>query len=393
MPYNFDVLPQRRGTPNLKWNAYEADVLPLWVADMDFPSPQPVIDALRQQVDSGLFGYPNMALHGDALDLPAFRTAIVDRMAARYHWHIQPQDIVFIPGVVVGFNIAAYAVCAPGEAMLVQPPVYPPMLMAAESTQRRRVDAPLVLQPDGSYGIDWDNFESAITADTRMFLFCNPHNPIGRVYNREELSKLAEICLKHDLSIVSDEIHSDLIYRGQQHVPIASLSPEIAERTITLIAPSKTFNLPGLQCSMAIITNPEVRRKYDAAKQSLVPWVNLMGLIAGEAAYRDGQAWLDQVLVYLEDNRDFLYDYVRRELPSIKLAKPEGTYLAWLDCRAAGIEGSPYQFFLDKARVAFSDGAMFGTGGEGFVRLNFACPRSMLTEALERMKAALASSR
>ncbi len=390
MRYNFDVLPQRRGTPNLKWNTYDADVLPMFVADMDFPSPQPVIDALRKQVDSGLFGYPNIILHGDELDLPDFRGVVVDRLAERYQWHIQPQDIVFLPGVVVGFNLAAYAVCAPGEAMLVQPPIYPPMLTAAETTQRRRVDAPLSLQPDGSYTIDWDVFESAITADTRMFLLCNPHNPIGRVYRRDELSKLAEICLRHEMTIVSDEIHCDLIYRGYHHTPTASLSPEIADQTITLIAPSKTYNLPGLQCSMAIIQNADLRQKYNAAKHGLVPWVNLMGLIAGEAAYRDGQDWLDQALAYIEDNRDFLYDFVQRELPSIKMAKPEGTYLAWLDCRAAGIEGSPYQFFLDKARVALGDGVSFGPGGEGFVRLNFASPRSMLTEALNRMKTALA---
>jgi len=389
MPYNFDVLPQRRGTQNAKWNAYDADVLPLWVADMDFASPQPVIEALRQQVEHGLFGYPNMA-HGDELDYVPFRTLIVDRLAERYGWTIQPEDIMFIPGIIVGFNIAAYAVCAPGEALLVQPPVYPPMLMAAETTQRRRVDAPLTLQPDGSYTIDWDAFEAAITPDTRMFLLCNPHNPIGRVYSRDELSKMAEICLKHDMSIVSDEIHSDLIYRGYRHIPMASLSPEIAARTITLIAPSKTFNLPGLQCSIAIIQNAELRRKYQAAMHGIVPWVNLMGLIAGEAAYRDGQDWLDQVLVYLEDNRDFMADFVQRELPTIKMTKTEGTYLAWLDCRAAGIEGSPYQFFLDKARVAFNDGAIFGAGGEGFVRVNFACPRSLLAEALLRVKTALA---
>jgi cysteine-S-conjugate beta-lyase len=388
MHYDFDTLPQRRGTQNAKWNVYAADVLPLWVADMDFVSPQPVIDALRRHVDSGLFGYPNLS-HGDELDFLDFRRIIVERLAERYQWTIEPQDIVFLPGVVVGFNIAVYAICAPDEAMLVQPPIYPPMLMAAETTRRRRVDAPLTLQADGAYTINWDKFESAITPDTRMFLLCNPHNPIGRVYSREELSKMAEICLRHDLTIVSDEIHSDLIYRGYHHTPTASLSPEIADRAITLIAPSKTYNLPGLQCSMAIIQNPGLRQKYNAAKQGLVPWVNLMGLIAGEAAYRDGQAWLDQVLAYLEGNRDFLYDFVRRELPSIKMAKTEGTYLAWLDCREAGLDGNPYQFFLDKARVALSDGAVFGTGGEGFVRLNFACPRSMLAEALARMKTAL----
>ncbi|HZY40984.1 MAG TPA: MalY/PatB family protein, partial [Anaerolineae bacterium] len=389
MRYDFDTLPQRRGTPNFKWNAYDAGVLPMFVADMDFVSPQPVIDALRRQVDSGLFGYPE-GLHGDEVELPAFRRVIVDRMAARYQWHIQPQDIVFLPGIVVGFNIAAYALCAPGEAMLIQPPIYPPMVMAAAATQRRRVDAPLVCESDGTYRIDRDVFEAAITADTRLFLLCNPHNPTGRVFRRDELEKLAEICLKHNIVICSDEIHSDLIYRDQQHIPTASLSPEIADRTITLLAPSKTFNLPGLQCAMAIIPNPDLRQKYSAAKQGLVPWVNLMGLIAGEAAYRAGQEWLDQLLVYLEANRDFVDDFVKRAMPSINMAKPEGTYLAWLDCRDAGIEGSPYQFFLDKARVALGDGAIFGPGGEGFVRLNFACPRSMLTEALERMQVALA---
>lgn len=388
MRYDFDTLPQRRGTQNAKWNVYDEDVLPLWVADMDFKSPQPVIDALRQQVDSGLFGYPNMA-HDDTLDFVPFRTLIVDRLAARYGWAIQPEDIVFIPGVVVGFNIASYAACAPGEAMLVQPPVYPPMLMAAATTQRRRVDAPLSLQADGSYTVDLDAFDAAITPDTRLFLLCNPHNPIGRVYSREELSSMAEICLKHDLTIVSDEIHSDLIYSGYRHTPIASLSPEVADRTITLIAPSKTFNLPGLQCSIAIIQNAELRKKYNTVRNPLVPWVNLMGLIAGEAAYRDGQEWLDQVLVYLEGNRDFLRDFVRQNMPSIKLTPTEGTYLAWLDCRNAGIDGNPFQFCLDRARVALGDGTIFGTGGEGFVRLNFASPRSMLAEALMRVKVAL----
>ncbi|CAG0952709.1 partial Cystathionine beta-lyase PatB, partial [Gammaproteobacteria bacterium] len=189
MRYDFDTLPERRGTENAKWNAYPADVLPLWVADMDFVSPQPVVDALRRQVDSGLFGYPNMS-HSDALDFLSFRAVIVDRMAERYGWTIQPQDIVFIPGVVVGTNIAAYALCAPGEAMLVQPPIYPPMLMSADMTQRRRVDAPLVCQPDGSYAIDWAGFEAAITPGTRMFLFCNPHNPTGRVFRRDELERL-----------------------------------------------------------------------------------------------------------------------------------------------------------------------------------------------------------
>ncbi len=199
---------------------------------------------------------------------------------------------------------------------------------------------------------------------------------------------MAELCLRHQVLICSDEIHSDLIYRGQQHLPIASLDPEIAQHTITFIAPSKTFNLPGLQAAVAIIQNAELRQRFQAARQGLVPWVNLLGLAALQAAYRDGQEWLDQLLVYLEANRDFLYDFVQNELPGLNMAKPEGTYLAWIDCRGAQLE-NPSEFFLNHARVAVVDGAWFGSGGQGFVRLNFGCPRSILEEALSRLKAAL----
>jgi cystathionine beta-lyase len=225
-----------------------------------------------------------------------------------------------------------------------------------------------------------------------MFLLCNPHNPVGRVYRHDELERLAEICLSHNVIICADEIHGDLIYRGQQHVPIAALDPEIAQHTITLTSPSKTFNLAGLQCSIAIIQNAELRRRYLEAKHGLVAWVNLMGLIAAQAAYREGQAWLDQLLIYLEANRDALHDFVRDELSGIHMAKPEGTYLAWLDCREA-IDGNPYEFFLREARVALGDGASFGRGGGGFVRLNFGCPRATLMEALTRMKRALDDGR
>jgi cystathionine beta-lyase len=199
---------------------------------------------------------------------------------------------------------------------------------------------------------------------------------------------MAELCLARNVLICSDEIHSDLIYRGQQHCPIATLDPEIAQHTVTFFAPSKTFNLPGLQASVVIIQNAELRERFQAARQMLVPWVNVMGLVALQAAYREGQGWLDQLLVYLEANRDFLYDFVANEMPGFSMAKPEGTYLAWIDCRGANLE-NPYEFFLNKARVALSNGAIFGTGGQGFVRLNFGCPRSVLEEALLRMKKAL----
>jgi cystathionine beta-lyase len=223
-----------------------------------------------------------------------------------------------------------------------------------------------------------------------LFILCNPHNPVGRIYTQGELLHMAEICLRSGVVICSDEIHSDLVYSGFQHVPIASLDSDIAQKTITLMSPSKTFNLAGLQCSFAIIQNRELRKKYLAARKGLVPWVNLMGLAAAQAAYSDGQEWLDQLLIYLQGNREFLYDYIQSSLPGIRMVKPEATYLAWLDCTQAKIMGSPYEFFLERARVALNDGKTFGNGGEGYVRLNFACPRSTLSEALFRMKEALA---
>ncbi len=387
MIYNFDTFPDRCPTESVKWHAYEPDVLPLWVADMDFLSPEPVIRTLRKRVEQGTFGYGQ--------DLPELKEAIVDRMADQHDWIVQPDEIVFLPGVVVGFNLACHAMATPGSGVLIQTPVYFPFLSAAKNSGMLRQDAILECLPDGSYAIDWEGFERAITPDTRIFILCSPHNPVGRVWSRKELEHLAEICLRHGITICSDEIHCDLIFRGARHLPTASLDSEISARTITLMAPSKTFNIPGLDCSFAIIQNPELRKCYQQAKAGLVGGVNILGQVAALAAYREGQDWLDQLLPYLECNRDVLLDYVRSEMPSIHLAKPEGTYLAWLDCRDTGITArtgcSPYDFFLKEARVALNDGAAFGPGGEGFVRLNFGCPRGLLLEALGRMKSALQS--
>jgi cystathionine beta-lyase len=387
MHYNFDQLPQRRNTESYKWRVFSDGVLPLWVADMDFVSPEPVVRALRDAAEHGLFGYPR-GLHGDGLDLPEYGQLIVDRMADRYGWIIRPEEVIFYPGVVVGFNTVCHMLRAEGGSVLVQPPVYTPILDAPQVAGLTRREAQLVCQLDGSYAIDWTALEAGFAADTRLFLLCNPHNPVGRVFRRDELERLAELSLSRGTLICSDEIHSDLIYRGQQHLPIAALDPEIAQHTITFIAPSKTFNLAGLQASVAIIPNAELRQRFQAARQGLAPWVNLMGLIALEVAYRDGQEWLDQLLAYLEANRDFLYDFVHAELPGGRMAKPEGTYLAWLDCRETQLE-DPFQFFLKEAKVALNDGKSYGTGGPGFVRLNFGCPRSMLEDALQRMKQAL----
>jgi cystathionine beta-lyase len=306
-----------------------------------------------------------------------------------YDWHILPQDLVLIPGVVTGFHIACHTLEAPGNGVLVQTPVYYPILNAADNTGKLSQEMELTRNPDGSYSVDWDLFADSINSETRLFIFCNPQNPVGKVFSRAELESLAEICLQRDVLICSDEIHCDLVYQGYRHIPIASLDPDVAQNTVTLMAPSKTFNLPGLQCSFAIIQNRELREKYMAARKGLVPWVNLMGQVAAEAAYRDGGDWLVQLLQYLEGNRYYLSGFVQGELPGLSMAEPQGTYLAWLDCRGTRTPGNPYEFFLEKAGVAFNDGKIFGRGGDGFVRINFGCPRSTLVEALERMKGAL----
>jgi cystathionine beta-lyase len=381
MRYDFDRLIDRVHSDSDKWRRYGDDVLPLWVADMDFTSPEPILRALRERVDHGIFGYP--------AEPPELRPVITERLQRLYGWKVEPEALVFLPGVVVGFNLAIRAVSSPGEGALAQTPVYFPILDAPCHTDCILDEMQLTREPDGRYEIDFDLFEAAITGRTRVFVLCNPHNPVGRVYRRDELERMAEICLRHNVVICSDEIHCDLVFRGHQHLPIATLAPEVAERTITLMAPSKTYNIPGLHCSVAIIENPELRQQFVAARCGLVCSVNVMGLVAGLAAYRDGQPWLDAVLDYLEANRDFLADYVAASLPGVSMHKPEGTYLAWLDCRQAGIPGNPHEFFVDKARVALNDGAVFGRGGEGFVRLNFGCPRSTLVEALDRMRDAL----
>jgi len=381
MAYDFDRIVERRGSDSAKWGRYDEDVLPLWVADMDFTSPEPVIRALHERVDHGVFGY--------GLEPPEFREVVVARLQRLYGWQVSPEALLFLPGVVTGFNLACRALASPGGGVLVQTPVYPPFLRVHTNAGLTLDEMELTCQPDGRYTVDWDAFEAAITGRTRVFLLCNPHNPVGRVFTRAELARMAEICLRHDVDICSDEIHCDLVFSESRHLPIASLDAEIADRTVTLMAPSKTYNIAGLKCSVAIVPNAELREKLEATKGGLVPGVSVSGYAAGLAAYRDGGPWLEAVMRYLQANRDFLFEVVKAQLPGIEMGKPEGTYLAWLDCRGSAIAGNPCEFFLQRARVALGDGKAFGQGGEGFVRLNFGCPRAMLAEALDRMREAL----
>lgn len=379
--YDFKSFPDRRKTESVKWGLYGKDVLPMWVADMDFVSPQPVIDALKQRVEHGIFGYPMIS---DDL-----KQVVVKRMEERYAWKITTDDLIFVPGVVSGFNLVCQALSRGKGSMIMQTPVYPPFLNAPGNAGIDGITVDLVQNSTGQYSIDFDAFERGLRPDTRVFLLCNPHNPVGRVFRKDELEKLAEICLRHNVFICSDEIHSDLIYGGYRHTPIASLSEEISQRTVTLIAPSKTFNIAGLECSMIICRNKELREKIESARRGLLGHVNVLGLTAAYSAYKDGSEWLEELLSVLQSNRDLLVRFVHENLKGIKMSIPEGTYLAWLDCRGLKETGDPFKFFLNEAKVALNDGREFGKAGEGFLRMNFGCPEGMLIEAMLRMKQAL----
>lgn len=380
MRYDFDKVSERRKSDSAKWGKYGEGILPMWVADMDFISAEPILCALQKRVSHGFFGYPR--------PLQELCLTLQERLLKLYQWEVQEEHLCFLPGLVAGLNAFLLTFTQPGEAVLAQPPVYHHFLQDPRIHGRIVVDPPLTPRGD-SYEIDFKAFEESITERAKVFILCNPHNPVGRVFTRQELENLAEICLRRRLIICSDEIHCDLCYRGYRHTPIASLAPEVAAQTVTLMAPSKTYNLAGLRFGFAVITNPELRERWKKTCHGIVPGVNTMGQVAALAGYRHGQEWLAQVMEYLEDSRDLLYRYVAKGLPGLRMIRMEATYLAWLDCREAQIPGSPFEFFLHQAKVAFSDGVEFGRGGEGFVRMNFACPRKTLAEALERMSAAL----
>jgi len=392
MDYNFDAIIERRGTNSIKWRQYPQDVLPLWVADMDFAAPEPIRAALQRFVEQGVLGY----------EFPTRELCetVAARMQTLYGWQVSPEAVVATPGVVAGFTLATNAFCSAGQGLLVQPPVYPPFLKVHGSAGLVRQDAPLALETSGSnlrYSVDFDIFQKAVHsggARTGMFLFCNPHNPTGQVYTKDELARMADICLKNDILICSDEIHSEILLGGTKHLPIAALAPEISDRTITLIAPSKTFNVPGLFCGFAIIPNKDLLDRYKKTVECMAMHVSSPGLAAAQVAFSGAcDAWLAALRAYLTGNREFLVEFVREELEGIKTTVPDATYLAWLDCtemiKSGKIRGTPHEFFLKSAKVALNEGRDFGLGGEGFTRLNFGCPRASLVEALTRMKSAL----
>lgn len=383
-PFDFDRPIDRRRPGCVKWMHYPEGVIPMWVADMDFESPEPVRRALLERVQHGVFGYefPDEAL-----------TDVLCRwLQRRYNWHVRPEEIVALPSLVSGLNLICRAFGHVGDAAVVLTPVYFPFLSAPVNNGMTVNKVALRPSVDGQrlrYQVDFEAFQRAITPRTSLFIHCHPHNPIGREWTRDELQQLVEICLKHDVLICSDEIWSDLTLDGTPHLPLACLSPEIAQQCITLMAPSKTFNLPGLGFGFAVIQNAKLRRRFIEANNGVLPHPNALGMAAARAAYSDCDTWLSALVRYLTDNRNVMLDYLAENLPEVRATFPEATYLGWLDMRAAGIAGDPCAFFLERAQVALSDGSMFGPGGEGFVRINFGCPRAQMIEALDRMRAAM----
>ena len=381
MPFDFDAVIPRQGTSSLKWEKYAGrDVLPLWVADMDFAAPPVVIEALHARIDHGIFGYTRSPASANA--------AVVDYLQARYDWVIQPDWIVWLPGLVPGINLACRAVGEPGDAVLTCTPVYPPFLFAPGLNQRELIAVPLH-EINGEWQFDFAAMAAAITPRTRLLILCHPHNPVGRLWRRDELEALADFARQHDLIVVSDEIHCDLLLEdGARHLPFAGISDDAAARTITLMAPSKTYNLPGLSCAFAVIPDATLRHAFQRAMRGIMPEISPLGFAATEAAFRHGGEWLAALLVYLRSNRDRVVAALDG-VAGLKVTRPQATYLAWIDCRASAIAHP--QHFFEEAGVGLSDGADFGL--PGFVRLNFACPRATLELALQRMRGVLLQSR
>lgn len=372
----------RLSSDSKKWHLHPPDVLPLGLADMDFPSSDAVIQALVSRARHGVLGYPT--------DPSELRDVIVDRMRTHYSWQISQADILFLPCVDVGLGLACYGMSSRGRTIVICPPVYHHIRDLPARTGMNAVEVPLLRDRSGEYALDIPRIGDALAHGPAVLVLCNPHNPIGRVFTADELEDLAHLCLANDVLVCSDEIHCDLVFDGRRHIPLAALAPKLAARMVTLMSPSKGFNLSGLRFGFAVVQDPDLRLRVQEAHRGLVAGGNVMGYAAALAAYRDSDDWLVAALSTLERNRDALSEYVRKELRPMSISPVEGTYLAWLDCRRIRVPGDAQTFFLNQARVALSNGADFGPGGDGFVRLNFACTPDTLERALGRMKEALA---
>jgi cystathionine beta-lyase len=384
--FDFDSEIPRAGTASVKYDGAAAnfgtsDVIPMWVADMDFAAPAAITRTLMERAAHPVYGY---TLYPDSMV-----EALMSWLKKRHGWEIERAWIVMCPGVVTALHATVLAVTQPGESVIVQSPVYAPFYSCVTTTGRRLVHNPLKLE-DGRYAIDFDHLEQCAAEGARLLILCSPHNPVGRVWSRDELERILKIARKHDLVVLADEIHADLVYPGIKHTALATLAVD-GDQIITALAPSKTFNIPGLGLSALIVPNPShraaLRKVFD---QLHVQASNPFSITAFEAAYREGEPWLESLLVYLQETRDFVRDYLDSHLPGIHLIEPEGTYLLWLDCRALGMNDEALQrFFVQEAGVGLSPGTVFGMGGSGFMRMNIGTPRRIVATALERIKCAL----
>jgi cystathionine beta-lyase len=387
MTYNFDEAPVRENSNCLKWDKREevfgrADVIPMWIADMDFSTPPFIIEALRERL--------NHEILGDSYRPDAYFNSFIRWASEMYEWEIRREWIEFSPGVVPALNMCTLAYTSPGDEIIIQPPVYPPFYGAVNDHGRKLVFNPL-LETDKGWIMDFEGLRRAITSPSRMLILSNPHNPVGRAWTREELNQLAEICHEKGIIILSDEIHSDLTLPGVKHVPLASISEKAASITVTCMAPSKTFNLAGLSTSSVIISDPELMEKYRHTLVGLHMHLgNIFGNIASEAAYTHGRAWLAELMHYVEGNVDLVMNFCHDRLPQIRPVRPEATYMIWLDCRAMGLNSTELnRFFVEQAGVGMNEGFRFGPGGEGFMRMNLACPRATVKKALEQIETAI----
>ncbi len=383
MSFDFDTPPERRGTDSQKWQKYAGrDILPLWVADMDFAVAPAIVEALQRRAEHPIFGY--------ARPVRSTVDAVVDALERTYGWKIDPAWLVWLPGLVAGLNVAVRAFAEPGDEVLCLAPVYPPFTLAPKYGERVSRSVPLVLA-GSRWEIDWDALEAAVSPRTKLFLLCHPHNPAARVWTRAELARLAGFCARHSLILCSDEIHCDLILDpAVHHVPAVVAAPDEAARTVTMMAPSKTYNIPGLGTAFAVMPDPALRARFAKAAAGILAEVNVLGYAVCEAAYREGEPWRLELLAYLRGNRDLLVDFVARELPGVRIEAPiEATYLAWMNVGALGL-AQPMAHF-EAHGVGLSDGVPFGAAPGRYVRLNFGCTRRTLVEALARMKAAVAA--
>ncbi len=386
---NFDKVINRKGTSSLKWDLTEErygakDLLPMWVADMDFPSPPEVTDALIERAKHPVYGYTGV-------DSDVY-TAVMDWMKNKHDYTIKKEWITFSPGVVSGFTSAILALSEPGDKILIQTPVYTPFFDSIKKNDRVVVENPLRYQ-DGRMRIDFDDLENRLKDGIKLLLLCSPHNPGGMVWRKEELERVGELCIRYGVLILSDEIHADLCLPGHIHYPIASLSKDIADITVTFIAPSKTFNVAGIQASIILTQNKEIRTKISELQHQIgFHGLNLFALEAIKASYRHGYEWLEELTAYLQGHVETVKTFIETELPHIKMYEPEASYLVWLDCSSLGLTDSELQKrLIEKGKIAISPGVMYGSGGEGFIRLNIGCTSDVLKEGLHRLKAALST--